>query len=258
MGSFVKQIADDERFRDIVQNQQNSSPLILGPGFGELEVPEMPAYVQSYSKRGNTYDAQTTPVMQQARFGNRVGRGGMDAYLSQVEDPLFFESYKQKKGNQGVYEDIQWAPGYDWRGNFGISSLSSSKNYAMSTRGGQLRKGGPRRSDVVDRIGYWFETARPGIEYSRYTQNNENYSGMYEWKRRTPFISRDNDPLVLREMIEHNPFHIRSHSALQAKNMYDKEFGNDRDTAFQAYRDDMAGLQPFQRVENQDPYLRFV
>lgn len=256
MASISQQIEQDRVFRDIVQNNQTSGPLMLPPGFGDLQVPEMPAYVQGYSKRGNTYDAETTPVMQQMRFGNRVGVGGMNAYLSQVEDPLFFESCKQKKGNQGVFEEVRWNPGYDWRGNYGISSLNASKNYAMSTRGGQLRKGGPRRSDVVDRIGYWFETARPGIEYSRYTQNNDNYSGVYEWKRRTPFISRDNDPLVLREMIEHNPFHIVSHSAIQAKEVYDREFGTEPDSAYAAYRDDMEGFSEKRRVVNEDPYLR--
>jgi hypothetical protein len=37
-------------------------------GFGEFEVPEMPGYVQSYSKRGNSIDADQTPVYQQARL----------------------------------------------------------------------------------------------------------------------------------------------------------------------------------------------
>ncbi len=209
------------------------APAILPQhGFGEFEVPEMPAYTQSYSKRGNTFDGATTAVKNQARFGNKTGKGGMGAYLSQVEDPTFFDGFREKLGNHGVFENIRWAPGQDWRGGFGIASLDSSKNYAMSTRGGMLRKGGPKRSDVIDRPNYWFETARPGISYGRYTQNNQNYSGLYEWKRRTPIVEANSDALVLREMIEHNPFSINSHSAQMAKRIYDKEFTErDRDVA---------------------------
>jgi hypothetical protein len=66
------------------------------PGFGELQVPEMPAYVQSYTSRGSAYSWQTTPVMNQTRFGNRTGVGGMAAYLSQAEDPGFFSGVKLK------------------------------------------------------------------------------------------------------------------------------------------------------------------
>lgn len=214
-------------------------PNILGPGFGELEVPEMPAYIQSYSKRGNTFDGETTPVYQQARWGNRTGRGGMAAYLSELEDPTYFESYKTKKGNTGVYEMERYTPGYDWRGGFGVASLASNKNYAMSTRGGQLRKGGPKRSDYMDRPNAWFEKTMPGISHGRYTQNNDNYSGVYEWKRLTPIIQTDNDMLDLREMIEHNPYHINSYAAEQAKKIYDSEFGTAQDHAYAAYRDDI-------------------
>lgn len=188
-------------------------------GFGEFEIPDVSAYVQSYSKRGNPIITETTPVYQQARFGNRVGKGGMGTYVSQVEDPLFFESLKTKKGNHGVYETVRWNPGYDWRGNFGISSLDASKNYVVSTRGG--RNGSSKRSAFVDRPGYWFEVVRPGLETSRMSQNSENYSGVFEQKRTTPTITREMDFSILREMIEHNPFHVRSHAALQAKEMYD-------------------------------------
>lgn len=220
-------------------DNKGNEPNVQGPGFGELQVPEMPAYIQSYSKRGNTFDGDTTPVYQQARFGNRVGKGGMEAYLSMAEDPTFMESMKVKKGNAGVYEIERYTPGYDWRGGFGIASLAANKNYAMSTRGGQLRKGGPKRSDYVDRPNAWFERARPGISHSRYTQKNDNYSGLYEFKKRTPVIQTDNDMLVLREMIEHNPFAINSHAAQQAKAVYDNEFGPDDDTGYAAYRSDI-------------------
>lgn len=208
-------------------------------GFGEFEVPEMPSYIQSYSSRGSAFDGETTPVYQQARFGNRNGKGGMDAYLSQLEDPTYFESYKTKKGNQGVFENERWSPGYDWRGHFGIASLNASKNYQLSTRGGMLRKGGPRRSDYMDRPNAWFDKIIPGIKDSRYTQNNDNYSGVFEWKRRTPVIQTDSDMLLLREMIEHNPFSVSSHCAQQAKAIYDAEFGPDMDTTFSGYRDDI-------------------
>lgn len=40
----------------------------------------------------------------------------------------------------------------------------------------------------MDRPNAWFERARPGIAYSRYTQNNDNYSGVYEYKKQTPVI----------------------------------------------------------------------
>lgn len=207
-------------------------------GFGEHEVPEMPSYIQSYSKRGNAMQADQTPVYNQARWGNKTGKGGMNGYLSQIEDPTFFSGTKVKLGDQGVYPLLRWAPGYDWRGNGGISSLSEIKNYAgIPTRGGQLRKGGPKRSDVVERPNAFFENLRPGVSVSRYSQTNDNYSGVYDWKRRTPVIQRDNDMLQLREMIEHNPFHIPSHSAKQAKSSYDKEFNNMQTSRIKAYND---------------------
>jgi hypothetical protein len=230
-------------------------------GFGDLEVPDMPAYVQSYSKRGNTFDAETTPVYSQARFGNRNGRGGMSAYLSGAEDPTYMEGYRTKLGDQGVYEQVRWTPGYDWRGGFGVASLDASKNFAMSTRGGQLRKGGPRRSDIVDRPNYWSETVRPGISHSRYTQKNENYSGVFETSRRTPEIERANDTLVLREMIEHNPFHIGSHAAAWAKRDYDGEFGAGADAALPAaYATHISPNEPAPSalVFDDDPHMRYL
>lgn len=195
-----------------------------GPGFGAFEVPEMPAYVQSYTKRGEGFTGQTTPVMTQTRFGNPRYIGGMDAYISQLENPTYFDSLKQKKGDAGVFEALRWTPGQDWRGGFGLASLDAQKNAALSTRGGEMRQGGPKRSDYMDREGFWFETARPGLSVSRVSQANENFAGIYEDKRRTPFIERDVDALVLREMIEKNPFHISSHAAKSAKAMYDREF----------------------------------
>lgn len=209
------------------------------PGFGEFDVPEMPAYVQSYSKRGNAFDGDTTAVYNQTRFGNKRNVGGMDAYVSLLGDATYFESLKQKNGNTGVYESLRWGPGYDWRGNFGIASLSELKNFVMSTRGGELRSGGPKRSDIVDRNNYWYDTLRPGIDVGRFVQTNDNYDGAYEWKRQTPVVERDSDFLVLREMIEHNPWHIASHAAKAAKAEYDREFGVLQDMDFAAYQDNL-------------------
>lgn len=221
------------------QNADSIGPARLEEnGFQEFGVPEMPAYVQSYSKRGNSYDAETTPVYNQARWGNPRYRGGMDAYVSIVEDRNNFESLKQKRGNAGVFEIERWTPGYDWRGGFGIASLGALNNYREYTRGGTLRAGGPRRGDVVERTGYWDETARPGIAYSRFTQNNDNYGGVYENKRQTPIVERESDMLQLREMVEKNPFHIPSHAAAQAKAIYDREFGaNPEGPQAKAYQD---------------------
>jgi hypothetical protein len=220
----------------IVNTNTNTSEAVLpSPGFGEFDVPEMPAYVQSYSTRGSGFSWETTPVLNRTRFGNKTGKGGMDAYLSQVEDPNFFEGSKLKVGDPGVFELMRYGPGSDWRGNFGIASLDASKNYTRSTRGGMLRQGGPRRSDIVDRPNYWTDTVRPGISVSREGQCNDNYSGVYEWKRQTPIVERASDPLVLREAIEHNPFFIISHAAQAAKDAYDLEFGQVRDTIHEAY-----------------------
>lgn len=235
-------------------------------GFGEFEVPEMPAYIQSYSKRGNSYDGETTPVYQQARWGNKVGKGGMMAYLSQAEDDTYLEGFRQKKGNHGVFDATRWAPGYDWRGNFGVASLSELANYAgIPTRGGSLRKGGPKRSDYVDRPNYWFEVARPGLAVGRYTQKNDNYAGLYEYKKRTPVVELGNDMLDLRQMIEHNPWHISSHAAKQAKRVYDKEFGEVRDRQAKAYQDHINNAyaqemidRPFQEIKETNPYMREV
>jgi hypothetical protein len=246
----------------IERQQDPHNRLVLPPhGFGQFEVPDMPAYVQSYSKRGNQYDAQTTPVYNQIRWGNKTGRGGMAGYLSQLEDDTYFESYKVKKGDAGVYQTLRWAPGYDWRGNFGIASLSELKNYAgIPTRGGMLRKGGPRRSDVIERTGAWFENTQPGVGTSRYTQNNNNYAGLYEYKKVTPPLLLDNDMLVLREMIEHNPFHINSHAAKQAKSVYDSEFGEVRDHGVPAYYANIDAQRtidrPFVEIKESSPYLQ--
>jgi len=207
------------------------------PGFDEFSVPEMPSHVAHYSKRGNTHYGEQTPVRNFTRFGNRTGKGGMNAYLSQAEDPTFLEGYRVKKGDAGVYENLRWAPGNDWRGGYGISSLSQTKNYAgIQTRGGQLRSGGPRRGDVVERANAWYDKTMPGISHGRYTQKNQNYAGLYDWKRRTPTIQTEADPLILRNMIEHNPWHINSHGAAGAKSLYDKEFRDARqDKTIPAY-----------------------
>lgn len=200
-------------------------------GFHELGVPEMPSYIQGYTKRGNGHESQTTPVFSQARWGNPRYKGGMDAYVSIVEDQDKFSHLKQKKGNAGVFAIERWAPGGDWRGGYGIASLDTMKNYRQFTRGGGLRSGAPRRADVIERTGHWDETARAGISHGRYTQLNDNYAGKYADKRRTPIVERESDPLILRQQIEHNPFHINSHSAAQAKRMYDAEFPSQRDVA---------------------------
>ena len=250
---------------DMVAVERDKDPinqLALPPhGFGQLEVPLMPAYVSKYAKRGNQYDGQTTPVFNQMRWGNKRNIGGMGAYVSQLEDDTFFESLKVKKGDAGVYESLRWAPGADWRGNFGVASLAELKNYAgIPTRGGMLRKGGPRRSDVVERPNAWFENTRPGIGTSRFTQANNNYSGLFEYKKVTPPIITSNDMMVLRDMIEKNPWHINSHAAIQAKQVYDKELGgNLHDKWFPAY-DTNIDVQrqidrPFIEIKESSPYM---
>lgn len=194
-------------------------------GFNEFSVPEMPKHTSSYSRRGNTYMGDQTPVYSQSRWGNKTGRGGMGGYLSQAEDPTFLEGYKVKLGDQGVFELTRWNTGYDWRGGFGIASLSDVKNFAgIQTRGGSLRSGGPKRSDVVERPNAWYEKTMPGISHGRLTQANDNYAGLYQWKKQTPVIQTQADPFILREMIERNPYHIVSHGAMGAKKEYDAEF----------------------------------
>jgi hypothetical protein len=244
-------------------NPMNKLNLPL-PGFGQFEVAEMPAYIQGYSKRGNQFDGETTPVYQQARWGNKRLVGGMNAYLSQAEDDTYLEGYKTKKGNTGVFDWTRWTPGYDWRGNFGVASLGELNNYAgIPTRGGMLRKGGPKRSDYIDRPNYWFESARPGVGTSRYSQNVNNYAGLYEYKKQTPRIETNNDMLIRRAVIEHNPFHINSHAAKQAKAVYDKEFGNVHDKNIKAYQDhidnsyaQMMINRPPIEIQETSPYLR--
>lgn len=233
-----------------------NTPNLPAHGFGEFDVPEMPAYVQSHSKRGNTFSAESTPVYSQVRWGNRRGRGGMGAYLSQLEDPTYFEGYRVKRGDQGVFPFIRWAPGWDWRGNGGIASLSETKNYAgISTRGGQLRKGGPKRSDIVERPNFFFENLRPGVSVGRYTQSNDNYAGLFDWKRKTPTIMTDSDPFILKQMIENNPFHISSHSAAQAKSAYDSEFGPGAFAHNPAYRTNLPPgyVAPNRTITERDP-----
>lgn len=206
------------------------------PGFGKDQVPIMPAYVGGYSKRGNAFDAEVTPVYSQARWGNRNGRGGMGGYLSQLEDPGFFSALKQKRGDHGVFQAVRWAPGHDWRGGFGIASLAEHKNHpGFMTRGGATRRGAPKRAELVDRMNY-YETLRPGIGTSRFSQTNDNYAGLYQDKRQTPVIMRDVEPLLLRQMIEHNPWHIASHSAAMAKEAYDKEYGPVKDAVVPGYQ----------------------
>lgn len=244
--------------RIVNTNTNTAEAMLPAPGFGEFDVPEMPAYTQSYSARGSGYSWASTPVQNQTRFGNKRGVGGMAAYLSQVEDPNFFESSKIKLGDPGVFELMRWAPGQDWRGNFGIASLDASKNYTVSTRGGQLRQGGPRRSDVIDRPNYWLDTVRPGIAVSREGQNNDNYSGVYEWKRQTPIVERASDMLVMREAIEHNPFFIISHSAMAAKQAYDAEFGREPDEIREAYDPsiiDNAAAYADRTISDSNPYV---
>lgn len=236
-----------------IQGSSRAQLVLPPPGFGEHEVPEMPAYVESYSKRGNALQADQTPVYNQVRWGNRRGRGGMNAYLSQTEDPTFFEGTKVKLGDQGVYAQTRWTPGYDWRGGFGVASLSETKNYAgIPTRGGSLRAGAPKRGDVVERPNAWFENLRPGVQTSRVSQSNENYSGVYDWKKRTPEIQRSNDMLQLREMIEHNPFHIASHAARQAKSSYDAEFNGAKTVRTKAYADHLAAGHRTPQVQIQE------
>jgi hypothetical protein len=234
------------------------------PGYGQHTIPEMPAYISGYSGKGNSFDALKTPVMVQSRVGNKRGRGGMEGYINHAEDDTFFEGYRQKKGNHGVFAATRWSPGHDWRGNFGVANLSELRNYAgLQTRGGQLRKGGPRRSDYIERPGHWQEQARPGIATGRYVQTNNNFSGIREDSRRTPFIQRDNDMLVLRQMIEHNPFHIGSHSAKQAKAAYDEEFSDAKTFDFKAYQDnfhaDFAQMtidQKDRTIREESPFMR--
>jgi len=207
-------------------------------GFGEHEVPEMPAYVDSYSKRGNSNQGEQTPVYNQARWGNRRGRGGMNAYLSQTEDSSFMADTRVKLGDQGVFEHLRWTPGADSKGNFGIASLSETKNFAgIPTRGGSLRAGAPKRGDVVERPNAFYENLHPGLATGRLVQTNDNYSGIYDWKKRTPEVQRSNDMLQMREMIEHNPYHINSHAASQAKRSYDEEFMGAQSVGYKAYQD---------------------
>jgi hypothetical protein len=190
------------------------------PGFGEFDVPEMPAYTQGYASRGNAFTADSTPVKMQTRFGNRRGRGGMGAYLSRAEDDMHFADGRTRRGNMGVFDATRWTVGYDGRG--GVAALAEIKNFpGMMTRGGELRRGGPRRGDVLERPGAWFERAQP---FSRTTATWAGpYPGIREPRRLTPHVETEPDPFVLREMIEHNPFHIRSHAAREAKRRYDAE-----------------------------------
>lgn len=193
------------------------------PGFGQFQVPEDVPYVQSYSKRGNAFSSDTTPVYMQNRWGNPSYVGGMEAYVSNAESTDFLKGMRQKRGMMGVQDETRWAPGYDWNSGYGIASLEANKNIRIQTRGGAERAGGPRRQNVVDRLGYWFETARPGVGVSNFVQTNDNYAGKFNTKRRTPVIMQESDMMDLKQMIEYNPFHINSHAAAQAKAIYDNE-----------------------------------
>lgn len=224
-------------------------------GFGQFQVPEMPAYVQGYTKRGGAdYLTKTTPTMMQTRFGNATYRGGMAGYVNAVESPEYFESYRVKLGDHGVVEHLRWAPGYDWKG--GIQGISSVKNFAgIQTRGGQLRSGAPKRADYVDIVD-WERKVRPGLDIGNFPQagGGTNYAGEYQPSRRTPFIVLDNDAAVLREMVEHNPWHILSHSGKQAKEMYEEEIGVYKDARYKEYRDGLESGHSEPETTITEPY----
>lgn len=219
-----------------IRNAQSIGPaMVVQPGFGQYQVPEMPSYIQSYTKRGEGFGGQTAPTRSYSRFGNARYVGGMDAYLSQLEDDTYFEPMKVKKGNVGAFEHTRWNPGFN--SVDGIAGISASKNFAgIQTRGGSGRSGGPRRADYVDRVDFEMKI-RPGQAVSREMQSDNNYAGLFEYKKQTPEIETESDFTILREMIEHNPFHISSHGAAQAKNAYDNELGQFSVSVKKAYDD---------------------
>lgn len=188
-------------------------------GFGQFQVPEDAPYVQSYSSRGNAYSSDTTPVYTKNRWGNASYTGGMEGYLASLETDGYFSALRQKRGLMGVKDETRWGPGYDWASGYGIASIEANKNIRIQSRG---RTGGPRRQNVIERPGVWFETARPGVSSSNFSQTNDNYSGVFGTKRRTPVIIQESDMTTLKQMIEYNPFHINSHAAAQAKAVYDQ------------------------------------
>lgn len=241
---------------EFVTHAQSIGPANLpSHGFGQFEIPEMPAYVSRYTKRGGgAFIGQNNTGMQQTRFGNPRYIGGMDGYVSELESNNYFESLKQKKGNHGVFDFTRWNPGFNSEGN--IAGASALKNYAgIQTRGGRLRAGAPKRADYAERINYEMNI-RPGIGVSRHPQagGGENFAGIRAHTKKTPQIQQMNDMVDLRQMIEYNPFHISSHSAKLAKDSYDHELQNFNIETYKSYPDHLNGTQQQKNIKIVEPY----
>ncbi len=253
--SDVNHVFDVNRYASIteptpyVRNAQSVGPaVVLSSGFDKFQIPEMPSYVQSYTKRGEGFGGQTAATRSYTRFGNPRYVGGMDAFVSQLEDGEYFEPVKVKKGNMGVFEHTRWAPGFN--SVDGMAGISASRNFAgIQTRGGSGRAGGPRRGDYAEMMDFEMKI-RPGQAVSREMQSDNNYAGLYEYKKQTPEIETESDFAILREMIEHNPFHISSHGAAQAKEQYDRELGQVEQMGKKAYDDhiDYQGGSDFRAI----------
>lgn len=183
----------------------------IASGFGENQVPEMPAYVFGYARRGNAQPSDVTPNYVASRFGNRAARGGLPAYVLHGEDPDYWEALPQKRGNHGVYPAERWAPGH----RPGIDGLAETRNLIVKGGG---RSGAPRRADVVERRGGWHQLSRP--QFDRTPFNLDDLGGVQMPRRRARDIETRSDPFVLKEMLDHNPFVVQSWSAKQARELW--------------------------------------
>jgi hypothetical protein len=129
----VDQIESKQKFMGQIPVAQQAIPK---SGWGLGQVPEMPAYITGYSKRGNGFQNKATPTFSQPRVPNRRFNGNIPTVLTHLQQRGVGQDWKST--NRGIHENYRW--NRDARPNIGALSTVSPALGAIYTGNGSKKQ----------------------------------------------------------------------------------------------------------------------
>lgn len=176
-------------------------------GWGLNQIPEMPAYITGYNKKGNGFTNKSTPTFSQPRVPNRRFKGNFPSILSHLQERGVGQDWKSP--NRGIHQTYRW--NRNSRPNIGSLSTVSPALGSIYTGNGSKKQ-------------HAFRDRTIHLKFSRsINRPNTGFGGIYIPKRKQAIVVNESNYDKFAHRFSNPMFVHNEQSHLNAKMMVEAQ-----------------------------------